>query len=209
MPKFDPDKFKPGYTPQIVKKGNEEYAIVVSGVQDTGLCGKYWGSLDPIKPRKRNATQTYEASWSALEGSHESKTVMQKGMYSLTPLNFRRRRSGINTRQESNYVDNGAVEEVASAFPSSQAQEGEPVAPGLISPQLSLGRKELEEESLYCFCRQESSDDMLGCDFCPEWYHPKCLKISDTKVRELVQQENWKCPKCSCEKSPRGEKNLE
>ena len=161
-----------------MKKGNEEYAIVVSGVQDTGLCGKYWGSLDPIKPRKRNATQTYEASWSALDGSHESKTVMQKGMYSLTPLNSRRRRNGENPISTASSTD-------------------------------GIGRKELEEESLYCFCRQESSDDMLGCDFCPEWYHPKCLKISDTKVRELVQQENWKCPKCSCEKSTQEEKNLE
>jgi len=42
LPEFDPEKFTPGYVPKTVKKGEDEYMIVVSGVQDTGLCGKYW-----------------------------------------------------------------------------------------------------------------------------------------------------------------------
>ena len=33
LPEFDPDKFKPGYTPPVVKKGDEEYNIIVSGVK--------------------------------------------------------------------------------------------------------------------------------------------------------------------------------
>ncbi|CAB4057426.1 unnamed protein product [Lepeophtheirus salmonis] len=39
LPEFDPDKFRPGYTPSIVKKGDAEYVVVVTGVKDTGLCG--------------------------------------------------------------------------------------------------------------------------------------------------------------------------
>jgi len=42
LPEFDPEKFTPGYVPKTVKKGEDEYMIVVSGVKDTGLCGNYW-----------------------------------------------------------------------------------------------------------------------------------------------------------------------
>ena len=52
LPQFDPNNFKPGYVPPTVKKGDEEYAIIVSGVKDTGLCGKYWSDMDHL-PRRR------------------------------------------------------------------------------------------------------------------------------------------------------------
>jgi len=56
LPEFDPNKFKPGYTPPVVKKGEEEYNIIVSGVKDTGLCGKYWSDMDNLPPRRRRTT---------------------------------------------------------------------------------------------------------------------------------------------------------
>ncbi|XP_023338617.1 nucleolar and coiled-body phosphoprotein 1 isoform X2 [Eurytemora carolleeae] len=54
LPVFDPEKFTPGYVPQTVKKGDEEYLIVVEGVKDTGLCGKYWGDLTNLPSRRRS-----------------------------------------------------------------------------------------------------------------------------------------------------------
>ena len=50
---FDPDKFTPGYVPKTVKKGSEEYMIVVSGVKDTGLCGNYWNVGEGGRRRSR------------------------------------------------------------------------------------------------------------------------------------------------------------
>jgi len=50
---FDPEKFTPGYVPKTVVKGGEEYAIVVSGVKDTGLCGGYWGNSENLGSRRR------------------------------------------------------------------------------------------------------------------------------------------------------------
>jgi len=50
---FDPEKFTPGYVPKTVIKGGEEYAIVVSGVKDTGLCGGYWGNSENLGSRRR------------------------------------------------------------------------------------------------------------------------------------------------------------
>lgn len=50
---FDPDKFTPGYVPKTVKKGSEEYMIVVSGVKDTGLCGNYWNVSEGGRRRSR------------------------------------------------------------------------------------------------------------------------------------------------------------
>ena len=50
---FDPEKFTPGYVPKTVKKGDEEYTIVVTGVKDTGLCGNYWNVSDSGRRRSR------------------------------------------------------------------------------------------------------------------------------------------------------------
>jgi len=50
---FDPEKFTPGYVPKTVKKGDDEYQIVVTGVKDTGLCGNYWNVSDGGRRRSR------------------------------------------------------------------------------------------------------------------------------------------------------------
>jgi len=50
---FDPDKFAPGYVPKTVKKGEDEYVIVVSGVKDTGLCGNYWNVSEGGRRRSK------------------------------------------------------------------------------------------------------------------------------------------------------------
>jgi len=54
LPEFDPAKFEKGYTPKTVKKGEDEYVIVVHGVADTGLCGNYWGDLTSLPSRRRS-----------------------------------------------------------------------------------------------------------------------------------------------------------
>jgi hypothetical protein len=30
--------------------------------------------------------------------------------------------------------------------------------------------------SVYCICRQAETPDMIGCDDCDNWFHPKCLE---------------------------------
>jgi hypothetical protein len=61
LPPFDPQQFKPGTAPPIVKKGDEEYHIIVSGVKDTGLCGKYWSDLESL-PNKRKRSSIGQVS---------------------------------------------------------------------------------------------------------------------------------------------------
>ena len=36
---------------------------------------------------------------------------------------------------------------------------------------------------------------MIGCDFCEEWFHPDCLKLSKTEVKTLMKSQ-WACPNC-------------
>jgi len=62
-----------------------------------------------------------------------------------------------------------------------------------------LGKKSLQitKTDVYCLCRRENDGTfMIGCDYCDEWYHPYCLKISNEKAFELGHQ-RWACPKCS------------
>lgn len=49
------EEFVPGQAPPVVKKGDDEYVVIVSGVKDTGLCGKYWSDIDNLPPRRRSA----------------------------------------------------------------------------------------------------------------------------------------------------------
>ena len=37
---------------------------------------------------------------------------------------------------------------------------------------------------------------MIGCDFCPEWFHPDCLLLSEEEVNRLMETKEWKCPVC-------------
>merc|ERR1712150_99783 len=49
---------------------------------------------------------------------------------------------------------------------------------------------------LYCLCRKQNDETfMVGCDFCDEWYHPRCLNLSNEKAMELAYRE-WSCPRC-------------
>jgi len=36
----------------VVKKGDDEYHVIIRGVKDTGLCGKYWADMNQL-PSKR------------------------------------------------------------------------------------------------------------------------------------------------------------
>merc|ERR1712156_1255526 len=61
--------------------------------------------------------------------------------------------------------------------------------------------KSVASEKVYCVCKRawnRSQRGMIGCDFCEEWFHPECLKLSPIEVDELTERE-WMCPVC-CEK---------
>jgi len=46
-----------------------------------------------------------------------------------------------------------------------------------------------------CICRQPKTHNMIGCDFCDESYHNRCLKLSTEDVKEM-KKDKWQCPKC-------------
>jgi len=65
----------------------------------------------------------------------------------------------------------------------------------------SVENKTMVNEKVYCICKRawnRSQRGMIGCDFCEEWFHPECLKLSPEDVDVLTDRE-WMCPLC-CEK---------
>jgi len=93
LPEFDPNKFEPGYVPKTVKKGEDEYAIIVSGVKDTGLCGGYWGNIEG-KRRRSKPPETLQLGKNERRGSvgsvssdkgKESPAPAKKGASTSTP----------------------------------------------------------------------------------------------------------------------------
>jgi COMPASS component SPP1 len=69
-----------------------------------------------------------------------------------------------------------------------------------MSPRDRLARNRPEEEDeddkLYCLCQQKyvEGEVMLACEKCDEWYHPKCLGISEEEAEKL---DNWICSRSS------------
>jgi len=83
LPQFDPNKFEKGYVPKTVKKGEDEYVVIVQGVQDTGLCGKYWGDTTNLPSRRRSkAPEAFKAG-----DSPESSNRVRRGSSGSTGSN--------------------------------------------------------------------------------------------------------------------------
>ena len=55
------------------------------------------------------------------------------------------------------------------------------------------------EETVYCICRQGERPNMIGCDYCDEWYHKECLKLSNKEFLRLTKKD-WSCPSCESNK---------
>ena len=51
---------------------------------------------------------------------------------------------------------------------------------------------------LYCLCNQPAGDEffMIECDNCKNWFHGRCVGVSEDQTKEL-QETEWKCPPCS------------
>ena len=59
----------------------------------------------------------------------------------------------------------------------------------------SSSEKEDTSEIIYCLCRKPERPDMIGCDYCEEWFHPDCLDLSENEVKKLTEIK-WRCPMC-------------
>lgn len=53
-----------------------------------------------------------------------------------------------------------------------------------------------EEVELYCYCQKPESIDMIGCDFCTEWFHPKCISLDEKEIDDITNTSAWMCPEC-------------
>jgi len=49
---------------------------------------------------------------------------------------------------------------------------------------------------VYCLCRSPYVEDsfMVACDVCDEWFHPRCVGLSEQQAEQL---ENFECPNCN------------
>ncbi|XP_006821802.2 nucleosome-remodeling factor subunit NURF301-like [Saccoglossus kowalevskii] len=60
-------------------------------------------------------------------------------------------------------------------------------------------QKEERDEELYCICRQpyDESQFYIGCDRCQDWFHGRCVGISQTEADNI---EKYLCPNCQSSK---------
>ena len=51
----------------------------------------------------------------------------------------------------------------------------------------------------YCLCRGASDGGfMIGCDFCEEWFHGKCVNVATAKGEQMVASgASFECPTCA------------
>ena len=69
-----------------------------------------------------------------------------------------------------------------------------PMGHGESAPSIWI-EDQTSEHKTFCLCRGPEKTDMIGCDFCAEWFHYSCLNLTKDKASELAAQ-RWKCPNC-------------
>ncbi|KAL6074311.1 COMPASS (complex proteins associated with Set1p) component [Balamuthia mandrillaris] len=60
--------------------------------------------------------------------------------------------------------------------------------------------KKQKEQRLYCVCRRpedEDSSGMIGCDYCDDWFHFRCVGLSAAQAKRIKR---YRCPFCTGEK---------
>lgn len=85
-------------------------------------------------------------------------------------------------------LDNGAVP-VAVATPTSSARASQTPVPTAAPEVLSGDESDTSTRSgtLYCICRKPDDHSlMIECAGCEGWFHPRCMKIADEDVRDLL-----------------------
>lgn len=81
-----------------------------------------------------------------------------------------------------------------SASPGSHPQ-AEPTL-GRASRARAGGKRQHEDAAeLFCVCQQAHHADtaMVSCDSCSEWYHLRCMGLTQGAARSLKR---WSCPLC-------------
>jgi len=146
LPKFDPQKFKPGYTPPVVKKGDQEYNIIVSGVKDTGLCGKYWSDMEAL-PSRRRRTTVAEAQKAAAE---EAAKAAAAASGSSAEKKRGGRKQSLKEKLEVNDANPSTTNPTATATGAEEEEEAEddPPEPPTATPGVvksGAGRKRKQE----------------------------------------------------------------
>ena len=48
----------------------------------------------------------------------------------------------------------------------------------------------------FCICDGKEEPDMIGCDTCDGWYHPKCVGVDYEKILPNIDSFEFICPKC-------------
>ena len=66
---------------------------------------------------------------------------------------------------------------------------------GVLKGNKRIAKENLNQNPVYCICREEERPGMIGCDYCDEWYHTQCLSLTKEEVKRLAN-ENWSCPNC-------------
>merc|ERR1719481_2234544 len=148
LPEFDPTKFTPGQAPKTVKKGEDEYVIVVSGVADTGLCGKYWGDLTNLPSRRRSkAPETLQLGNTPGKEEAAASPVLRRGSVGSTSST---ETPPVSKKMPATKRAGSATKEAVKETPKSgkkQAKEKEKKAPVVKpEPESSMSESEPEEQ---------------------------------------------------------------
>lgn len=66
------------------------------------------------------------------------------------------------------------------------------------TPEKVMAIDPIEPSTLYCICKQPETADMIGCDDCENWFHPKCLEKLGIDVSQIqnIAEFPFSCKEC-------------
>ncbi|GAV07991.1 hypothetical protein RvY_17757-2 [Ramazzottius varieornatus] len=151
---------------------------------------------EPVSSKRRKASKKGEAGKKESQGElvkkEEGSTKVKKPVMVIVPAPMAaafKSKSGKIQKEEAP-VEKKVIRKDSEAEEPAKTKGSKKGA--------KTGREKEAVKEVFCLCREPSKEHLvqkfIACDKCKEWFHPRCVGLTDVKAEKMAK---FMCPTCS------------
>jgi hypothetical protein len=90
-----------------------------------------------------------------------------------------------------------------------EEEEPKPIVHDSEDTQEEEEEEEKQQQQVFCVCRGPEKGFMIQCSLCDEWYHGKCVKITETQAKKIREYVCDPCAESGAATSPSKKRKIE